>query len=107
MTRMREAAPQVASALVIIGGVALLVMTSRTGWLYAALAAIALTVLRAGVHPASLITLVRRAGPPVLLAGSLLAAALVLSGNRAAFEALTQRVGFSQAIERVGPILAG
>jgi hypothetical protein len=47
MTRMRDAGPNVATGLAVAGGVGLLVMTSRTGWLFATIAALALLVLHA------------------------------------------------------------
>ena len=50
LTRMRDVAPNVASALVIVGAIALLVMTSRTGWLYAAVAGVAVLFFRVCVQ---------------------------------------------------------
>ena len=40
LTRMRDAAPKIAFALVVVGAIALVVMTSRIGWIFASAAAL-------------------------------------------------------------------
>ena len=106
LTRMRDAAPNVASALVIVGAIALLVMTSRTGWLYAAVAGLAVLVFR---------VCVQRPRPRVSLTNALIAGAVGIAllfaifgsaDKREAAGGLFDRLGFAQAFERVCPRVA-
>jgi O-antigen ligase len=106
LTRMRDAAPNVASALVIVGAIALLVMTSRTGWLYAAVAGLAVLVFR---------VCVQRPRPRVSLTNAMIAGAVGIAllfaifgsaDKREAAGGLFDRLGFAQAFERVCPRVA-
>jgi hypothetical protein len=106
MTVMRGAAPRVATALLAMGAVALLVMTSRTGWLFATVAAVALLAFAATLHQQRLIRAVKRAAVPAALAGALLTAAMTLSGQQDVFGDLMDKLGFVQAFERICPRLA-
>jgi hypothetical protein len=85
MTRMRDAGPNLATALAIAGGVALLVMTSRTGWLFATIAALALLVFHARSPQPSRRTERWRAAIPAALGAALLIAVLAVSGQHDAF----------------------
>ena len=106
MTRMRDAGPNVATALAVAGGVALLVMASRTGWLFATIAALALLVFHARSPQPSRRTERWRAAIPAALGAALLIAVLAASGQHDAFHGLLGRLGFAQAFERVCPRLA-
>jgi len=105
LTRMRDAAPKLASALVVIGAVALVVMTSRIGWLYAAVAAAAILVFRYRERTLGLSSLARASIPMVLIA-SVLAGVIAFSDKRDAIGGLFGRLGFAQAFERVCPLIA-
>ena len=106
LTRMRDAAPNVASALVIVGAIALLVMTSRTGWLYAAVAGVAVLVFRVCVQrpvPRASLTHAVIAG---VVGVALLFGLLGFPDKREAVGGLLDRLGFTQASERICPRVA-
>ena len=105
LTRMRDAAPKLASALVVVGAIALVVMTSRIGWIFASVAAAAVVAFRCRERSLRLSSLARASYPIVLIA-SILAGVIAFSDKRDAFGALVGRLGFAQAFERVCPLLA-
>lgn len=105
LTRMRAAAPKIASALVAVGVIALVVMTSRIGWLYGLLAALAVLLFRVGERTLQFSSLVR-ASIPVVLAAIAYAGLVVHSDERHSFSNLVGRLGFAQAFERVCPLIA-
>ncbi|HEY1329438.1 MAG TPA: O-antigen ligase family protein [Casimicrobiaceae bacterium] len=106
MTRMRDAGPRIAGALAGAGAVALLVMTSRTGWLLALLAAIALVVFHATSGRPITRRAVRRAAVPAMVGAALLLVVLAVSARNDAFEELLDKLSVVQAYERVCPRLA-
>jgi hypothetical protein len=105
LTRMRDAAPKLAITLVSIGAVALVVMTSRIGWLYAVLAALVVVVYRYRERTLQFSSLARASIPVVLLAGAL-AGFIAMSDKRESFSGLIGTLGFAQAFERVCPLVA-
>ena len=105
LTRMRDAAPKLASALVVVGAIALVVMTSRVGWIYASVAAGAVLALRCRERSLRLSSLARASIPIVLIVGAL-AGVIAFSDKRDAFGALVGRLGFAQAFERACPLIA-
>ena len=106
LTRMRDAAPNVASALVIVGAIALLVMTSRTGWLYAAVAGLAVLVFRVCVRrPLPRVSL-KHAAIATVAGIALLFVILGFSDKREAASALLDRLGFAHTFERICPRVA-
>jgi len=106
LTRMREAAPKVATALAVVGAIALLVMTSRTGWLYAVVAGSAVLVFRVCARwPAPRVSLTHAAIAGVV-GVALLLAILGSPDKREAIGGLLERLGFAQAFERVCPRVA-
>ena len=106
LTPMRAAAPNVATVLAVAGGVALLVMTSRTGWLFATVAALALLVFHARSARLSGGRERWRVAIPAATGAALLIAVVALSGHHDAFQAFLGRLGVVQAFERVCPRLA-
>jgi len=106
MTRMRDAGPNVATVLAVAGGVALLVMTSRTGWLFATVAALALVVFHARSARPPGRRQRWRVAIPAATGAAFLIAVLAVSGHHDAFQALLGRLGGVQAFERVCPRLA-
>jgi len=105
LTRMRSAAPKLASALVVVGAIALLVMTSRTGWIFALVAAGAVLAFRYQERSLRLSSMAR-ASIPILLSAGVLAGVIAFSDKRDAFGALVGQLGFAQAFERVCPLIA-
>ncbi|HEY6598109.1 MAG TPA: hypothetical protein VIZ30_02305, partial [Pseudomonadales bacterium] len=105
LTRMRDASPKLAYALVVIGAIALVVMTSRIGWLFASVAAGAVLAFRYRERSLRLSSLAR-ASIPIVLIASVLAGVIAGSDKRDAFGALVGRLGFAQAFERVCPLIA-
>ena len=105
LTRMRDAAPKLASALVVVGAIALVVMTSRIGWLYAPLAAAAVLVFRYRERTLRLLSLARVSIPILLIVG-VLWGVMAFSDKRDAIGGLVGRLGFAQAFERVCPLIA-
>jgi len=106
MTRMRDAAPRLANALVLVGTIALVVMTSRTGWLFAAVAAVALLLFHVRSRRSFRRAELGRAAVAAALGGALLFVVVAASGEQGAFERLLGRLGVVQAFERVCPRLA-
>jgi hypothetical protein len=106
LTRMRDVAPNIATGLVIVGAIALLVMTSRTGWLYATVAGIAILALRFRLQqPLPRGSLTRAAGAAAV-GVALLFAVFGFADNRDAFDKLLGKLGFAQTFERVCPRIA-
>jgi len=105
LTRMGDAAPKVASALVAVGANAIVVMTSRIGWLYSVLAAAAVLVFRFRERTLRLSSLARASIPTVLIAG-VLWGVIAFSDKREGFDGMLYRLGFAQAFERVCPLIA-
>src|SRR6185503_7375881 len=105
LTRLRDVAPKIASALVAIGAIALVVMTSRIGWLYATLAGLAALVHRIRARTLTLSSLARASIPVVLIAGAL-AGVIAFSDKRESFGGLFGTLGFAKAFERVCPLVA-
>lgn len=106
LTRMRDAAPHVATALVVIGGIALVVLTSRTGWLYATVAAVGVLGFRLRAHRLQPRASLAHVVVPAVLGIALLAVLFAPSDRRDAVSGLLARLGFAQAFERVCPRLA-
>jgi len=106
MTPMRDAAPRLALALVVAGAIALVVMTSRTGWLFAAVAAVAILVFNARSRHSFGRKEVRRLAGLAAAGAALLFAVIAASGHPDAFEGLLGRLGVVQAFQRVCPLLA-
>ena len=105
LTRMRDVAPKLASALVIVGASALVVMTSRIGWIYASVATAAAIVFY--YRERRLRPLLMRASIPIVLIAGALAGVITFSDKREAFGGLINSLGFVQAFERVCPLIAG
>jgi len=106
LTRLRDAAPNLASALVIVGLIALLVMTSRTGWLYAAVAALAVLIFRVCVQRSMPRTSIKHAIIAGVVGVALLIAIFGFSDKREAIAGLLDRLGFAQTFERICPSIA-
>ena len=104
MTKMRDVAPRLATVLVAVGAVAIVLMTSRTGWMYAAVAAAAVLAYRCWEGTLRLSSLARAAIPFVLFAGAL-AGLVAFSDKREAFGGLLARLGFAHAFERMCPLV--
>ena len=105
LTGMRDAAPKLAGALAVVGAIALVLMTSRIGWFYAAVTAAAVLVFRYWEGTLRLSSLAR-ASIPIVLIVSVLAGVIAFSDKRDAIAGLAGRLGFAQAFERVCPLVA-
>ncbi len=105
LTRLRDVAPKIASAVVAIGAIALVVMTSRIGWIYATLASLAVLVHRILARTLTLSSLARASIPVVLIAGAL-AGVIAFSDKRESFSGLFGTLGFAKAFERICPLVA-
>lgn len=105
VTRIGSQAPRLAVALTGLGLVALVILMSRTGWLYVAVFVALLPFALVGSARADWLRSLRHVGYAAAIAAIALAIALASPANRERFAALAGPLGVTQTIERICPLL--
>lgn len=105
VTRIGSHAPWLAVALTGLGLVALVILMSRTGWLYMTVFVLLLPFALARSARADRTRSLRHVGYAVAIAAIALTAALASPANRERFAALAAPLGVEQTIERICPLL--
>jgi hypothetical protein len=105
MTRMGGVRPWLATALVGVGTIALLLTTSRTGWLYSVAVLVAMAVLVPHWR-AVLVHSARWKGfAASVMAAVLLSVAVIPPEKRGLLFGLADQLGSAQTLERICPLL--
>jgi hypothetical protein len=105
VTRIGSQAPRLAVAVTGLGFVALVILMSRTGWLYVAVFVVLLPFAGAGSARADRVRSLRHVGGAAAIAAVALAIALASPANRERFTALVGPLGAGQTLERICPLL--